>query len=138
MLIEFVILFVVICILVASYIAPKILLPEEKNIEPLMQCSCSIVTNNELFKVHGLPGVARIALYDDFLVLSNIMKSILNYALISEVIFKKRYLLTDIVVIRTYNESGEVYIYTNKAEKIYVLLHKLMTKEDRVKHPAIK
>jgi hypothetical protein len=127
MVIELFVLSLVGCVLIFSYIAPKIRLSEENGVSPLIQCNCSIVTKGAVFQLHGLPGVARVALYDDFIVLSNLLKTKISYSVISSVVFKKRLILSDFLVITTYGEVSSVVIYTNRSEAIYNLIMEKIT-----------
>jgi hypothetical protein len=122
MIIELLVIFVVFIVLVTAYILPKKKHKDEKGLKPKLQCGCSISVRGDLMQIHGVPGFARISIYDEFMILSNIMKYKVNYRMLKDVKLQRRLLLSDALVLHLYGGSGSIYVYTNKAKEIYGIL----------------
>ena len=113
------ILTVVTTVMVAGYVIPWIKHPREKGLNPLIKANCSLNSNIYGFNLHGLPGASRISLYDDFLVLSNFQKLVLNTSDIEKIHFQKNILSSDSITIKTNNKMKTITVSSSKAKKIY-------------------
>ena len=114
--------------MLSAYIFPQIKLNVEKDQKSLVSGNCSLLSKGIMFGGHSLPGAGRFALYDSFMVISNILKSTIHYSSIESIKYSKNILASDSLHIKLYDSFSSVIISSNKAKDIALILEDKIAK----------
>ena len=114
--------------MLSAYIVPQIKTEAEKGQQSLVSGNCSLTSKGVIFGGHSLPGAGRFALYDSFMVISNILKNTIHYSSIESFKYNKNILASDSINIKLNDSFSSVVISTNKAKHIASLLEDKIAK----------